>query len=31
VVWLPAHSATCSVTRDLRAAAGDLVKIGSAS
>jgi len=31
VVWLPAHSAGCSVTRDLRAAAGDIVKIGSAS
>ncbi|MCG5215125.1 NADH-quinone oxidoreductase subunit G [Streptosporangium sp. KLBMP 9127] len=31
VVWLPANSAGCSVTRDLRAAAGDIVKIGSAS
>ncbi|GGS82604.1 NADH-quinone oxidoreductase subunit G [Planobispora rosea] len=31
VVWLPANSGGCSVTRDLRAAAGDLVKIGSAS
>ena len=31
VVWVPAHSATCSVTRDLRATAGDVVKIGSAS
>ncbi|GLW08847.1 NADH-quinone oxidoreductase subunit G [Microtetraspora sp. NBRC 13810] len=31
VVWLPANSAGCSVTRDLRATAGDIVKIGSAS
>ncbi|MDF5754969.1 NADH-quinone oxidoreductase subunit G [Spongiactinospora sp. TRM90649] len=31
VVWLPANSAGCSVTRDLRAGAGDIVKIGSAS
>ncbi|MEV5412395.1 NADH-quinone oxidoreductase subunit G [Thermopolyspora sp. NPDC052614] len=31
VVWLPAHSAGCSVSRDLRAAAGDVVKIGSVS
>ncbi|GII02283.1 NADH-quinone oxidoreductase subunit G [Planobispora takensis] len=31
VVWLPAGSDGCSVTRDLRAAAGDIVKIGSAS
>ncbi|GAA5075134.1 NADH-quinone oxidoreductase subunit G [Thermocatellispora tengchongensis] len=31
VVWVPANSAGCSVNRDLRAAAGDIVKIGSAS
>jgi NADH-quinone oxidoreductase subunit G len=31
VVWLPANSAGCSVTRDLQAAAGDIVKIGSVS
>jgi NADH-quinone oxidoreductase subunit G len=31
VVWVPANSAGCSVTRDLRAVAGDVVKIGSAS
>ncbi|MFC4058696.1 NADH-quinone oxidoreductase subunit G [Planomonospora corallina] len=31
VVWLPAASGGRSVTRDLRAAAGDIVKIGSAS
>ncbi|MEU9887192.1 NADH-quinone oxidoreductase subunit G [Sphaerisporangium sp. NPDC051011] len=31
VVWVPAHSAGCSVTRDLRAVAGDVVKIGSES
>ncbi|GAA3127379.1 NADH-quinone oxidoreductase subunit G [Planomonospora alba] len=31
VVWLPANSGGRSVTRDLRAAAGDIVKIGSAS
>ncbi|MBG0827370.1 NADH-quinone oxidoreductase subunit G [Planomonospora sp. ID67723] len=31
VVWLPANSGGCSVTRDLRAVAGDIVKIGSAS
>ncbi|PZG55791.1 NADH-quinone oxidoreductase subunit G [Spongiactinospora gelatinilytica] len=31
MVWLPANSAGCSVTRDLRAGAGDIVKIGSAS
>ncbi|GGK99571.1 NADH-quinone oxidoreductase subunit G [Sphaerisporangium melleum] len=31
VVWVPAASAGCSVTRDLRAVAGDVVKIGSAS
>ncbi|GIH76280.1 NADH-quinone oxidoreductase subunit G [Planobispora longispora] len=31
VVWLPANSGGSSVTRDLRAVAGDLVKIGSAS
>ncbi|WP_433249975.1 NADH-quinone oxidoreductase subunit G [Streptosporangium sp. CA-135522] len=31
VVWLPSNSAGRSVTRDLRATAGDIVKIGSAS
>ncbi|MET8156487.1 NADH-quinone oxidoreductase subunit G [Sphaerisporangium sp. NPDC005289] len=31
VVWVPANSAGCSVTRDLRAVAGDIVKIGSGS
>ncbi|MEU4541974.1 NADH-quinone oxidoreductase subunit G [Nonomuraea dietziae] len=31
VVWVPANSAGSSVTRDLRAVAGDIVKIGSAS
>ncbi|MFC4588990.1 NADH-quinone oxidoreductase subunit G [Sphaerisporangium corydalis] len=31
VVWVPSNSAGCSVTRDLRAVAGDVVKIGSAS
>ncbi|MBG0813940.1 NADH-quinone oxidoreductase subunit G [Planomonospora sp. ID82291] len=31
VVWLPANSGGRSVTRDLRATAGDIVKIGSAS
>ncbi|MEV0381912.1 NADH-quinone oxidoreductase subunit G [Nonomuraea sp. NPDC050643] len=31
VVWLPANSGGCSVTRDLRAVAGDIVTIGSAS
>jgi NADH-quinone oxidoreductase subunit G len=31
VVWVPSNSAGSSVTRDLRAAAGDIVKIGSAS
>ncbi|GAA3792490.1 NADH-quinone oxidoreductase subunit G [Sphaerisporangium flaviroseum] len=31
VVWVPTNSAGCSVTRDLRAVAGDVVKIGSAS
>lgn len=31
VVWVPTNSAGCSVTRDLRAVAGDIVKIGSAS
>ncbi|MEV7009654.1 NADH-quinone oxidoreductase subunit G [Streptosporangium sp. NPDC051022] len=30
VVWLPSNSAGRSVTRDLRAAAGDVVRIGSA-
>ncbi|MDH2426817.1 NADH-quinone oxidoreductase subunit G [Sphaerisporangium sp. TRM90804] len=30
VVWVPSNSAGCSVTRDLRAVAGDVVKIGSA-
>ncbi|MEV4390403.1 NADH-quinone oxidoreductase subunit G [Nonomuraea sp. NPDC049607] len=31
VVWVPANSGGCSVTRDLRALAGDIVTIGSAS
>ncbi|WP_185110853.1 NADH-quinone oxidoreductase subunit G [Nonomuraea rubra] len=31
VVWVPANSGGCSVTRDLRAVAGDIVTIGSAS
>ncbi|MBB3729150.1 NADH-quinone oxidoreductase subunit G [Nonomuraea dietziae] len=31
VVWVPANSAGSSVSRDLRAVAGDIVKIGSAS
>ncbi|WP_214409924.1 NADH-quinone oxidoreductase subunit G [Sphaerisporangium fuscum] len=31
VVWVPSNSAGCSVTRDLRAVAGDVVKIGSES
>ncbi|MEU7832743.1 NADH-quinone oxidoreductase subunit G [Nonomuraea sp. NPDC049129] len=31
VVWVPANSGGCSVTRDLGAAAGDIVTIGSAS
>ncbi|MFI6321319.1 NADH-quinone oxidoreductase subunit G [Nonomuraea sp. NPDC050556] len=31
VVWVPTNSGGCSVTRDLRAVAGDIVKIGSAS
>uniref|UniRef100_UPI0013B38C8F molybdopterin-dependent oxidoreductase n=1 Tax=Nonomuraea lactucae TaxID=2249762 RepID=UPI0013B38C8F len=31
VVWVPANSGGCSVTRDLRAEAGDIVTIGSAS
>lgn len=31
VVWVPANSGGCSVTRDLRATAGDIVTIGSAS
>jgi NADH-quinone oxidoreductase subunit G len=31
VVWVPANAPGCSVTRDLRAGAGDVVKIGSAS
>ncbi len=31
VVWLPSNSAGLSVTRDLRAVAGDVVKIGSVS
>ncbi len=31
VVWLPTNAAGCSVTRDLRAGAGDVVTIGSAS
>ncbi|GAA0362120.1 NADH-quinone oxidoreductase subunit G [Microbispora corallina] len=31
VVWLPSNSAGLSVTRDLRAAAGDVVTIGSVS
>ncbi|HEY9524833.1 MAG TPA: molybdopterin dinucleotide binding domain-containing protein, partial [Thermopolyspora sp.] len=31
VVWVPANAPGCSVTRDLRANAGDVVKIGSAS
>lgn len=30
VVWLPSNSGGHSVTRDLRATAGDVVKIGSA-
>ncbi|MBB6471385.1 NADH-quinone oxidoreductase subunit G [Sphaerisporangium rubeum] len=30
VVWVPANSPGCSVTRDLRAVAGDVVEIGSA-
>ncbi|MFI6601890.1 NADH-quinone oxidoreductase subunit G [Nonomuraea sp. NPDC050536] len=31
VVWVPANSGGCSVTRDLGAVAGDIVTIGSAS
>ncbi|MEV0228418.1 NADH-quinone oxidoreductase subunit G [Nonomuraea sp. NPDC050786] len=31
VVWVPTNSGGCSVTRDLRAVAGDIVTIGSAS
>ncbi|MCF6475684.1 NADH-quinone oxidoreductase subunit G [Nonomuraea sp. MG754425] len=31
VVWVPANSGGCSVTRDLRVPAGDIVTIGSAS
>ncbi|MGI5161847.1 NADH-quinone oxidoreductase subunit G [Microbispora sp. CA-102843] len=31
VVWVPSNSAGLSVTRDLRAVAGDVVKIGSVS
>jgi NADH-quinone oxidoreductase subunit G len=31
VVWVPANADGCSVTRDLRAGAGDVVRIGSAS
>ncbi|MER7500789.1 NADH-quinone oxidoreductase subunit G [Nonomuraea pusilla] len=31
VVWVPSNSGGCSVTRDLRAVAGDIVTIGSAS
>ncbi|MEU6793897.1 NADH-quinone oxidoreductase subunit G [Nonomuraea wenchangensis] len=31
VVWVPANSGGCSVTRDLHAVAGDIVTIGSAS
>ncbi|WP_327088098.1 NADH-quinone oxidoreductase subunit G [Nonomuraea sp. NBC_01738] len=31
VVWVPANSGGCSVTRDLSAVAGDIVTIGSAS
>ncbi|MEU4701929.1 NADH-quinone oxidoreductase subunit G [Nonomuraea dietziae] len=31
VVWVPANSAGSSVSRDLRAVAGDIVKIGSGS
>ncbi|GGO14047.1 NADH-quinone oxidoreductase subunit G [Microbispora rosea subsp. aerata] len=31
VVWVPSNSAGMSVTRDLRAVAGDVVKIGSVS
>ncbi|TDD11550.1 NADH-quinone oxidoreductase subunit G [Nonomuraea deserti] len=31
VVWVPANSGGCSVTRDLCAVAGDIVTIGSAS
>jgi NADH-quinone oxidoreductase subunit G len=31
VVWVPANSGGCSVTRDLRAVPGDIVTIGSAS
>ncbi|MEO3811242.1 NADH-quinone oxidoreductase subunit G [Sphaerisporangium sp. B11E5] len=30
VVWVPANSPGCSVTRDLRAVSGDVVEIGSA-
>ncbi|MGP3962966.1 NADH-quinone oxidoreductase subunit G [Nonomuraea sp. 3N208] len=31
VVWVPSNSGGCAVTRDLRAVAGDIVTIGSAS